>query len=570
MTPAIRTILLGGAPFRLSSLFSAGQAGLWYGTGLTEGYQDSAGTTALTAPGQGTADCPEGLVLDKSRGLVLGTELVTNGDFAANVTGWTASGAGASVSFDAGTLKITAGAGGYGQGGQGITTVVGKAYKVTFDITASNQFSVYAQAGTVAGGSQNGQGTFVATATGLSLHFVASATTTYVSFQTGGVAGCTLNIDNISVKELPGLHSLQATAAARPVVSARVNLLIQTEAFNTSWAVSNVTVTANTTVAPTGELTADTLTATAGLGTVSQASIPCVGAMPIACAVSFLKTTVATTFPLIALAGTGGSIDCQVFLNTNTGVATNRSSGASLPANVNVVDQGAFWRLRFNTTTDASTTSAKLTIYPAASSNGTTLDAAATGAVVAWGAEVTAGTAAVATTYQSVTTASTYNTSGWPLLRRHDGIDDGTATAAFAAGTLTSNMDFFCVVRRESAAKGIISSNSASGNFFCLFDPAGGGASCYGTVGTPTFFVNGVAAVATRAGMASALPVGQTCVLEVRNVDLSAWDGFGMSNYATFPVNGSFGDTLLCTAQTDAVRAKIRRDLASRYGIQTA
>ena len=78
-----------GGPYEYCSFFSvlnwfaAGEQGAWYDpSDLTTLFQDSAGTTPVTAVEQ-----PVGLMLDKSKGLALGAELVTNGDFATD-TGW--------------------------------------------------------------------------------------------------------------------------------------------------------------------------------------------------------------------------------------------------------------------------------------------------------------------------------------------------------------------------------------------------------------------------------------------------------------------------------------------------
>ncbi|MBK6594353.1 MAG: hypothetical protein IPG23_17560 [Burkholderiales bacterium] len=54
--------------------------------------------------------------------------------------------------------------------------------------------------------------------------------------------------------------------------------------------------------------------------------------------------------------------------------------------------------------------------------------------------------------YQSVPgDGSTYAT-GFPIAQLYDGVDDGMATAAFAAGTLIDGMDCMIAVRRDSAA----------------------------------------------------------------------------------------------------------------------
>jgi hypothetical protein len=68
-----------------STLFASGEQGAWYDpSDLTTLYQDFAGTTPVTAVEQ-----PVGLMLDKSKGLIIGSELVANGSFAGNSSaGW--------------------------------------------------------------------------------------------------------------------------------------------------------------------------------------------------------------------------------------------------------------------------------------------------------------------------------------------------------------------------------------------------------------------------------------------------------------------------------------------------
>ena len=77
-----------GGGFNPLTLFASGEQGAWYDpSDLTTMCQDTAGTTPVTATGQTV-----GLLLDKSQGLVLGPELVTNGDFSGGSTGWSESG----------------------------------------------------------------------------------------------------------------------------------------------------------------------------------------------------------------------------------------------------------------------------------------------------------------------------------------------------------------------------------------------------------------------------------------------------------------------------------------------
>ena len=71
-----------------AALFRSSEPGVWFDPNdITTLFQDAAGTTAVTTPGQTV-----GLMLDKSKGLVLGTELVVNGTFDSGTTGWSLTG----------------------------------------------------------------------------------------------------------------------------------------------------------------------------------------------------------------------------------------------------------------------------------------------------------------------------------------------------------------------------------------------------------------------------------------------------------------------------------------------
>jgi hypothetical protein len=54
---------------------------------------------------------------------------------------------------------------------------------------------------------------------------------------------------------------------------------------------------------------------------------------------------------------------------------------------------------------------------------------------------------------QTLGPGDTYDATGYPIFQKYDGVDDGMATAAFTAGTLTSAMDCMIAVRRDSAAR---------------------------------------------------------------------------------------------------------------------
>ena len=207
-------------------------------------YQDSNGETPVTAVGE-----PVGLMLDKSKGLAQGPELVTNGDFATDSgwskgTGWTIANGNAAQS------------GGVGQLAQAVSIAVGVRCRFTF--------TVVIQAGTlrISAGptapvkdfSESGTYTF-------DLPFSGSAVLYFLGTSSSFVG----SIDNVSVTEIQGSHATQPTSTKRPIYARHPeggirNLLNYTEQFdNGYWNKLASTVNPNAGIAPDGTQTADRL-----------------------------------------------------------------------------------------------------------------------------------------------------------------------------------------------------------------------------------------------------------------------------------------------------------------------
>ena len=189
------------SPFSIRQLFNGSEAGVWYDpSDLSTLFQDTAGTTPVTTAGQTV-----GLMLDKSQGLTLGPELVTNGTFDTDTdwtkgTGWTiGSGVASKASGSSGTIT---------QPVSGLTA--GSVYAVSVDV---NTFVSGGSSIRLTFGGSTGESTTTPPDT-LTNFFVATSEIQSVSVFVGGLA--TAEIDNISVKELPGNHATQPTAAARP------------------------------------------------------------------------------------------------------------------------------------------------------------------------------------------------------------------------------------------------------------------------------------------------------------------------------------------------------------------
>jgi hypothetical protein len=166
-------------------------------------FQDTAGTTPVTTPGQSVA-----LALDKSRGLALGLELVTNGNFSAGTTGWTDnSTAPATFTAPSGAGLLTADGVARARARTSFTTVVGRTYRISYTASASVDYAV---------GTSPAAGDLAAGASAsLSILFVATTTTTHVQIST--VTNGVTSFGNISARELPGNHATQATAGSRPL-----------------------------------------------------------------------------------------------------------------------------------------------------------------------------------------------------------------------------------------------------------------------------------------------------------------------------------------------------------------
>ena len=123
------------------------------------------------------------------------TELVTNGTFDTDLTGWTAGDAASLLSWESGKLRITNDDGSGAWAKQTITTVVGKTYVMSVDFTPG---TVGAYNMNATGNAKNGN------TTSTTMTFTASTTATVIYIQLAGTAlGAYADFDNISVKAAP-------------------------------------------------------------------------------------------------------------------------------------------------------------------------------------------------------------------------------------------------------------------------------------------------------------------------------------------------------------------------------
>ena len=126
-------------------------------------------------------------------------ELVTNGTFTTDTSGWT-TGNSATFASSGSAGLLTNGAASNGYAYQAITTVVGKTYVVAASLTLGTAATPRLMAGTTVSGGELGVQQLTATGAFL-LSFVATGTTTYITVITNSsTISQTATFDNISVK----------------------------------------------------------------------------------------------------------------------------------------------------------------------------------------------------------------------------------------------------------------------------------------------------------------------------------------------------------------------------------
>lgn len=197
---------------RIQRLFQGNRQG-WFLDADDEAtmFEDAAGTIPMVG-----VEKPVGLWIDKSKGLVVGSDLSTNGNFAVG-TGW-AFGAGWAIA--SGIAQATATSSDFYQ--PLASVALGKYYEITFTISNYSAGTIRPFVGNVAV-----IGTWVsANGTYTQRLFCFNAALEW-GFRTTGFTG---HLDNVSIKEISGgNHAYQTTSAARPTRSARYNLLTKTE-----------------------------------------------------------------------------------------------------------------------------------------------------------------------------------------------------------------------------------------------------------------------------------------------------------------------------------------------------
>lgn len=198
------------------------------------------------------------------------SELVTNGDFASNITGWSAKDC--TIVSDSGKLKVDNSSGNDSGGAyQDIGLVTGKQYKMTATMQlltgASNgRFKLLTSQSSGTGQSIVYTGsTLVVAGAAVTETFYFTPGSTDVSIQLScDEVSATYTIDNISVKEVlgdqPRLDYTNGSCPSLLLEPASTNLVTYSEDFSQSfWTKTGVSIVSNNAVSPYGTLNADKL-----------------------------------------------------------------------------------------------------------------------------------------------------------------------------------------------------------------------------------------------------------------------------------------------------------------------
>lgn len=424
----------GFLSFSPASLFANGEVGAWFDpSDFGTMWQDSAGTTPVTAVEQ-----PVGLMLDKRLGLVLGSDQLSTGVPALVGTA------------NAATYNTTTGVGSVTRidsSNQSFIQWSGLSANSFYRINISCQTNaIIVRTGTQAGTSVQ------TVSAGQSLSVLVPSDSSGRIAITNTTAASTSTFTVSSVRELPGNHATQSTSASRPVLSARVNVLEQTQAFdNAYWTKGLAEVTANAATAPNGTVTADKLICNSGVSSGSIYAIPPTIATPVQ-SVIYAKSA---EWSWLKIELRQGSNLRYVWFDLINGVVGTKNAG--LEASI-VLENGGWWRC-------VCTGPGIDTRYRISPTNGDGVDSIGDGTsgIYIWGADLRVANDGVGLpAYQRVNTSTDYDTTGFPMYLRFDGVDDGMVTNSINF-TSTDKMTVWAGVRKLSdATAGLVAELSAS------------------------------------------------------------------------------------------------------------
>lgn len=413
-------------------------------------YQDLAGTVPITDVEQ-----PVALALDKSQGLALGPELIPNGTFASDASGWQANNSGANIAQSNGTaIYENTSDWSYVRLKPGLYLPVGS-YRIQFDILDfSHTATMHIGAG-VNGNNVPGSGSFA-----YIYHHIGGPLEIQIRPQSTGLGSIT--IDNISVREIKGNHAYQTTASKRPVLSALHNMWpSDTEDFRGTppWK-ARASIVTTTELSPNGVSFAQKLVEDSSTNATHYLYFPLVDAGNTKFSYH-LKAADRRYCSIVAFNTTDGDRS-RTYFDLESG------SIVSGPGSIESVGNG-WYKCSI---TALSTVPDRADLRMSANGTSEKYDGDGVSGVYVWGASaVSVELADLA--YQRVTTATDYDSEGFPKYLRFDGAQ---ALETSAIDFTASDEMTVCagLTKLSDASRGVVSElGSASQAAFSLNAPDG-------------------------------------------------------------------------------------------------
>jgi hypothetical protein len=335
-----------------------------------------------------------------------GSELVTNGDFDSDTTGWAAARCTAAVSSGQVVLTSTDTNPVFTQT---LNLTIGKLYRVEGDIigstgTAVPQINMF----------DSGFSSYDNLSASGSFSFIPTTATNYLQLRVQGTTvGDTATFDNISVKEVTfdksdGTLTLfehpdniprvewdaQRNRLGLLVEEARTNLATYSEDLSQGSAVNSPTITTNIATAPNGIETVDGIQDTSG-GNFKRVKLfsGAVSANSTYTGSLFVKKeTVETNYGGVVLSFTAGTSNrtCYGIIDAVNGTISPATAN-NITATFTVTDVGDFWRFSITGTDTGSNTQLEFGVYGTLSVDGSTTGTGAGSVRRVWGAQLEAG-----------------------------------------------------------------------------------------------------------------------------------------------------------------------------------
>jgi hypothetical protein len=392
----------------------------------------------------------------------------------------------------------------------------------------------------------------------LSTMFTTDAGTTPVAMPGGGTA---VSVGRILDKSGGGNHAIAINnTTARPELRARVNLLTYSEEFNVApWTnLNGVSVTANQTTAPNGTLTADTITENTASSTHFIRTEAQLAVASTAYIYSLYVKNNNANYITLSARGASSNYIAATFTLTGSGAVTSTSAAgagyAVSAGGTTITDVGNGWfRCVLSGTMGTNVSSQSFFIalsdgVSAYDGNGIMSYLGTSRSAFIWGADLRpANIGANVPAYQRIADANTYDTAGFPLYLRFDGIDDSMYTPANLNLSGTDKVAVFAGVRKNADVSIVaeLSANASSNNGAFLL-ATGGWSTENGTYvrssrGTATSFAqpatNSYPSPQTNVLTGTSDIAGDSVVLRINGAQVatSATDQ-GSGNYGTYPL----------------------------------